>query len=310
MPKRKIIITGGSGLIGRALVEEFNSHAYEVFVLSRRPQAITGMPDAVRIVGWDESNAAGRHSIWEEARAVINLAGENIAGEEFFSLRWTQKRKQAILQSRLAAGEAVTQALQNAIHKPDVFVQASAVGYYGSQRGGVVCDESTPPGDDFLAGVCQAWEASTAILETMGVRRIVVRIGIVLSRDGGALPRQSLPFRFFVGGPIGDGKQSVSWIHIADVAGAIRFLVESGHCRGVYNLTAPQSLSNAEYSLALGKSLHRPSLIPVPAFVLRLFFGEAASMLLEGQRAIPKRLLEDGFHFRYPTIKEALFNLM
>ncbi len=310
MPKRKIIIAGGSGLIGRALIEEFISHGYELSVLSRRPHTITGLPAAVNIVGWDDPTPADHQDVWEEALAVINLAGENIAGDHLFNLRWTQKRKKAILESRLRAGENVTRMLQAAHRKPEVLVQASAVGYYGTQPGERLLDESAPAGNDFLASVCRAWEASTTALENKDVRRIVVRIGVVLSRGGGALPRQSLPFRFFVGGPIGDGKQGISWIHISDVANAIRFLIESGQCRGVYNLTAPTPVSNAEFSLALAKSMHRPNLVRVPALVLRLCFGEAASILSEGQRVVPKHLLTDGFRFHFPSIKEALFNLM
>jgi len=309
MPERKVIIAGGSGLIGHALIAEFISHDYSVTILTRNPQSLDRLPDKVAVLGWRELKAGDHDKMWESTSAIINLAGESIAGDGLFSLRWTPKRKKAILESRLKAGEAISQAVRTAKHKPDVLIQASAVGYYGMQRRDDPLDETSPAGEDFLAEVCRAWEASTGALGDIGVRRLVVRIGVVYSYAGGALPRQALPFRFFVGGPLGDGRQWVSWIHITDIARAVRFLVEKSSCRGIYNLCSPQPVTNAEFSNVLGESLHRPSLIPLPGFVLRFFFGEAASILLGGQRVIPKRLLDDGFHFQYSSIKEALFNL-
>lgn len=296
-------------MIGRALIDEFAAHDAAVIVISRNPHLRAGIPEKVRIAGWDIEGSGDDRDVWEDAAAVINLAGESIAGDSLFSLRWTAERKRAILESRLKAGAQVVRAVQAVSQKPKAIIQASAVGYYGTAGGDEALDETAAAGDDFLAEVCQAWEASTKAVEEMGIRRVVIRIGVVLSRAGGALPRQALPFRLFVGGSLGDGRQWISWIHIRDLAATVRFLSEQAHCRGVFNLTAPQPVTNAEFSAALGKALHRPSRISVPAFILRLFFAEGASVLLEGQQVIPQRLADLDFRFRYPTIHEALMNL-
>jgi hypothetical protein len=238
------------------------------------------------------------------AEAIINLAGENIS-----SGRWTDKRKRAILESRLNAGRAVVQAVQAAANKPRLVVQASAVGYYGPS-GDEEITEETPPGGDFLAQVAIAWEESTAPLEALGLRRVIIRTGVVLSSAGGALPRMLLPFRLFAGGRLGTGRQWFPWIHIADEVRAIRFLMENETATGPFNLTAPAPLPNAEFSRLLGEQLRGPALIPVPGFILRLLFGEMATVLLDGQRAIPRRLVQLGFTFRFPEAGSALRDLL
>ena len=234
----------------------------------------------------------------------MNLAGENLSAG-----RWTASRKRRILNSRLWAGEFVTRAVSAAAARPKVVLQASGVNYYGLTGDREVV-ESCPPGDDFLARVCVDWEASTAAVEGLGVRRVITRSGVVLSAQGGALPRMLLPFRFFVGGRLGSGRQPFSWIHIADEVGAMRFLIENEAARGPFNLVAPQTLTNAEFSHEVGRAMGRPSLVPVPGFALRVLFGEMATVLLEGQRAASRRLQEAGYSFRFPDIHSALADLL
>ncbi|MFH0768850.1 MAG: TIGR01777 family oxidoreductase [Chloroflexota bacterium] len=300
----RVLITGGSGLIGRALSANLARDDNEVIILSRQPERIIGLPSGVSARWWDGCTIEGWHSLADGADTIVNLAGENIS-----SGRWTDKRKRAILQSRVNAGRAVVQAVKAAAHKPRIVIQASGVGYYGP-CGDEEITEETPPGHDFLAQLAAYWESSTASLESLGVRRAVIRTGVVLSIEGGALPRMVLPFRFFVGGRLGPGRQWFPWIHIADEVGAIRFLIENEAASGPFNLAAPVPLNNAEFSRLLRHQLRRPSLMSTPAFALRLLFGEMATVLLDGQRAIPRRLIQLGFTFRFPEPGPALMDLL
>jgi uncharacterized protein (TIGR01777 family) len=299
----RVLITGGSGLIGRALAADLARSGREVIILSRRPVRLTGLPAGVRAERWDGCTAEGWSGLADGADAIVNLAGENIS-----SGRWTDARKRAILESRLNAGRAVVAAVKAAAKKPAAVIQASGIGYYGP-HGDEEITEETPPGHDFLARLAVDWESSTASVEDLGVRRAVIRTGVVLSTEGGALPRMLLPFRFFVGGRLGSGRQWFPWIHIADEVGAIRFLIENGAAGGAFNLTAPPPITNAGFSRLLGQQLRRPALLPIPAFALRLLFGEMATVLLDGQRAVPQRLLQMGFKFRFPEVGPALRDL-
>jgi len=300
----RIIITGGTGLIGRALAANLAADGHEVILLSRAPGRVTGLPAGVRAEGWDGRTAAGWGPLADGAQAVVNLAGENLG-----AARWTAERKRRIHESRLNAGRAVVQAVQSAGRAPRVVIQSSAVGYYGPQGDRELAEE-TPPGSDFLAQLCVEWEASTAPLEAMGVRRAVIRSGVVLHASDGALPRMLLPFKLFVGGPLGSGRQVLSWIHIADEVAAIRFLLETEAAAGPFNLAAPQSLTNAEFGRVVGRVLGRPAWMPAPAFALRLALGEMATVVLDGQRAVPRRLLALGFAFRFPEAETALRDLL
>lgn len=300
----RILIAGGTGLIGRALVTELAHVGHELMVLSRTPDRIAFRQPSVRTIPWDGRTLTGWETALAEADAVINLAGESIA-----TGRWTAAKKARIERSRLDAGAALTQAIVAAESRPRVLLQASAVGIYGP-RDDTPLDESASPGTDFLSRVAVAWEASTAPVEALGVRRVIVRLGVVLSAEGGALPRMLLPFRFFVGGPLGQGRQRLPWIHIADAVGAIHFLLTHEEAEGVFNLTAPLPPTQVEFSRALGRVLGRPAWLPVPAVVLRLFFGEMATVLLEGQNAVPRRLLTLGYTFRYAELEAALLSLL
>jgi uncharacterized protein (TIGR01777 family) len=300
----RVIITGGTGLIGRALTRSLSNHGYEIILLSRAPERARDLPQGTRAERWDGRTAAGWGTLANGAEAIVNLAGENIAGG-----RWTPERKRRIRESRIHAGQAVVEAVQEAAEKPRVVIQASGLGYYGCREEETITEE-TPPGDDFLAEVAIEWEASTAPVEARGVRRAVIRTAPVLSTEDGAFPRMIRPFRFFVGGPLGNGEQWFPWIHIADEVGAIRFLMKNSAAQGPFNLTAPNPLRNADFARALGRVLRRPASLPTPAFALRLLFGEMASVLLGGQRALPKRLLDLGFSFRFPEAESAMKDLL
>lgn len=294
----RVLIPGGTGFLGRALAGRLQEAGYEVIVLSRQPERAR-LPPGVQAVRWDGRTAAGWASLADGAFAIINLAGESIGQ------RWTEAVKRRIRESRLQASQAVVEAIAAASTKPQVLLQSSAVGYYGP-RGDEQLTEEDPPGTDFLARLAVEWEASTQPVEAMGVRRVILRTGVVLERDGGALAQMLLPFRLFLGGPLGDGRQGFSWIHRADWVEAVKFLMEHPEARGPYNLTAPQPVRNAEFARILGRVLGRPSWLPVPAFALRLAFGEGADFLLTGQFVRPRRLLEAGFRFRYPDLESAL----
>ncbi len=306
----RVIITGGTGLIGSTLARSLSADGHEVIVLSRAPQLRRGiLPPEVRMEQWDGMSAAGWGALADGADAIVNLAGESIGGTRFPPPRWTLERKQRILQSRLHAGAAVMEALHSVKHKPRVLVQASAVGYYGS-RGEEVLTEESPHGSGFVAQVCVDWEQSTAAAEALGVRRVVIRTGVVLDPRNNAFRSLILPFKFFVGGPIGNGKQYFPWIHIEDEVRAIRFLIEHEQTHGAYNLTAPQPLPNREVARMVGRVMRRPSLVPVPAFALKLALGEVASVVLDSQRVVPQRLQEAGFTFRFPDLEAALRHLL
>lgn len=301
----RIIITGGTGLIGRALAASLAADGSEVIVLSRNPTQAQGLPAGVRAERWDGRTAQGWGRLADGAAAIINLAGESIAAR-----RWTAGQKRRIIDSRLNAGRAVVEAIDAAAVRPPVLIQASAVGYYGP-CGDQEIAEDAGPGNDFLAQqVAVPWEESTASVEAMGVRRVIIRTGVVLSQKGGALPRMVLPFRFFVGGPLGNGRQWFPWIHLADEVAAIRFLMERADARGAFNLSAPNPLTNAEFSRTLGRVMRRPALIPTPALALRLLFGEMATVLLDGQRAVPRRLQQLGFAFKFPHAELALRDIL
>ncbi len=297
----RVIITGGTGMIGRALSRDLVRDGHEVIILSRNPQEHRqNVPDKAELIEWDAKSAHGWLEYADGASGIINLAGVNI-GES----RWTEKRKKAILSSRIDSGKAVVEAINLAKNKPAWVIQASAVGYYGAS-GDQILTEDSPAGNEFQSIVCQEWESSTKPLDEMGIRRVVIRSGLVLDRFDGALPRMAMPFRLFVGGQLGNGEQWFSWIHLNDEVQAIRFLIDRAELKGVFNLTAPNPVRNREFTSALGKVLKRPSWIPVPAFALEIIFGEMARVLLTGQRVVPERLLAAGYKFQFPEIISAL----
>lgn len=299
----RVIITGGTGLIGTALTKSLSSDGHEIIILTRNPRQNAGQPN-VRQVKWDASTADGWGHLADGADAIINLAGENLADG-----RWTEERKKRIYTSRINAGKAVVEAISAASTKPKVLIQSSGIDFY-PQHPDKIVTEADGPGTGFLPQICFDWEASTAPVEAMGVRRAVIRSGIVLSNDGGAWPRIVLPFKFFAGGPIGSGKQYWSWIHIDDEVNAIRYLIDNPQASGVFNFTSPQPLTNKDFAATIGRVMGRPSLFPVPAFALQIAFGEMAELLLGSHRAMPQRLQELGYTFKYPTAEEAFRALL
>jgi uncharacterized protein (TIGR01777 family) len=305
----RVIITGGTGMIGGALCASLAADGHEVILLTRSPGRVRGLPANVRAAGWDAASADGWAELADGASAIVNLAAESIGGERYIPDRWTAEKKRRIRQSRLDAGRAVVDAVRRAANKPQVVVQPSGIDYYGAPENGLIT-EDYPAGDTFLASVAVDWEASTAPVKEEGVRHVITRSGLVLSPKGGTLPRVLLPYRLFVGGPFGSGKQWWSWIHLEDEVRAIRFLIEQPEAQGAFNLVAPQPVQNQTFGKTLGRVLGRPHYFPVPGFALRFALGEVASLVLGGQRVAPHRLLEMGFQFSFPTLEEALRDLL
>ena len=312
----RVVITGGTGLIGRALSANLAADGHEVIVLTRSterarsPERGVPLPDGVRAERWDARTVEGWGYLADGADAIVNLAGASVAGEGFFPTRWTEEQRRVIRESRLNSSRAVVKAVAQAEQKPRVVIQASGVGYYGYRGDEALAEDAQPGGDWAARFTAEEWEPSTAPVKDMGVRRVVARTGVVLSTEDGALPRLLLPFRLFAGGPMGSGDQWYSWIHIEDQARALRFLIENEEARGAFNISAPNPVRNGELAKLIGKVMGRPSWIPVPGFALRLAFGEVAEVVLKGQRAVPKGLLDLGFEFHFPAAEAAIKDLL
>ncbi|RJQ19422.1 MAG: TIGR01777 family protein [Nitrospiraceae bacterium] len=288
-----ILITGGTGFIGTALCRELRNTGHTVIVTSRRRS------DSKEKLTWDPPDLIPPDVI-SNFDAVINLAGEPIA-----SGRWTKEKKRKILSSRVTATRALVDSMRNAGAKPGVLISASAIGYYGA-HGDEYVTEDTPPSSDFLADVCVKWEAEALKAQEFGTRVVITRIGGVLESDGGALPQMIIPFKFFLGGPIGSGKQWFSWVHRDDVVGIMKYALEHDTVSGPVNATAPNPVTNKEFSTALGKALNRPSCFAVPGFVVELTLGELGKVLLTGQRVLPGKALNAGYQFKYTEVNDAL----
>ncbi|MEY2819444.1 MAG: hypothetical protein RL275_2907 [Chloroflexota bacterium] len=293
-----IMIAGGTGLLGTALTKSFLADGHKVFVLSRTPSNRSD----VQIVEWDARSTNGWGHLVNEMDVVIHLAGRSTS-----AWPWTAAKKKSFEDSRILPGLALAQAIQNATRRPSLFVQVSGINHYGLQ--GDLADETTPPGEDFLAQLTVKWEDATQSVEGLGIRRLVLRTPPVLSRDNVIMKLIALPVELFVGGPIGSGKQAFPWIHIKDWVGAIRYLMANENARGVYNMIAPAQTSLADFTKVLANILHRPYWFPVPAFLMRNVLGEMSVLILEGRFSQPKRLLESGYKFQFPGPQEALTDL-
>jgi uncharacterized protein (TIGR01777 family) len=304
----RVVIAGGTGLIGQALSESLLADRHDVVILTRRASEAGPATPGTRLVSWRPPSTGGWESELDGAEAVVNLAGASIAGESLLSIlfgHWTAASKDAILRSRVDAGEALAAAIRKASRKPSVFVQASGVNYYGVRIAGAVAEDA-PAGNDFLASVAERWEASSAGVEDVGVRRAVLRTGVVLARSDGVLPMVALPFRMLVGGPLGSGQQWFPWIHIHDQVRAIRFAMENPQVSGTYNAVAPEAIRNAAFGRALARRTRRPYWFPTPALLLRLMLGEKSTLVLEGAQIVPQRLIQAEFRFSFPTAELAL----
>jgi len=299
----KVLIAGGSGFLGQPLADRLVSRGHEVVILTRRPRGDrTARP--IRDVAWAPGSPSAStewHRELHDAGGIVNLAGAGIADR-----RWTPSRKRLILESRVEPTRALVSAVRNAGTRP-VFVQGSAIGYYGATLDDVTFDESSPPAADFLGRVCQQWETAAQPAADAGCRVAIVRTGIALDARGGALRQMARPFRLFVGGPVASGRQVMSWIHADDWIGMVVWALETASVAGVVNATAPAPVTNAAFSRALAHALRRPNWMPVPGFALRLLFGELAdALLIKGQRVVPVRTQALGYQFEHPDLDESL----
>ena len=297
----RIVIAGGTGFIGSALTRRLVEEGHSVVLLSRNPDVpAPAIPPTARRVAWDAKSAGQWAAELDGADAVINLTGELIGRR-----RWSRSKKQKIFSSRVESTRALVDAIGRTANRPGVLINASAVGIYGPVDEWEV-PETHPPGKDFLAQVGIAWEAAARRGVEFGVRVVMLRTGIVLARGGGALARMVLPFRLFIGGVLGAGRQWVPWVHREDLVGIILFLLARGDIAGPVNVVAPESVTMKEFSVALGKALRRPCWTRVPAFVVRLTLGEMSTIVLTGQRAVPAVLRQHGYSFRYTALSSAL----
>jgi uncharacterized protein (TIGR01777 family) len=291
----KVLITGASGLIGTELQKSFAAKGYEMLLASRKA------PTDDQHIQWDIENGFSEPEKLEGIDAVVHLAGENISG-----LRWTDEKKKAIRDSRVLGTRSVVDAISKLKHKPKVFVASSAIGFYG-ERGDEEVTESSATGKNFLADVSKEWEAESRRAEDAGIRTVLLRTGIVLSKDGGALGTMLLPFKLGVGGVIGSGKQWMSWISMDDHIAAINYAIENENLRGAVNSVSPNPVTNEEFTKTLGEVLYRPTILPLPEFAVSMLFGEMGdALLLASTKVLPKRLVDAGFEFKYPELKSAI----
>lgn len=295
----RLVITGASGFIGTALCSRLLKNGHRLTLLTHSAPR-DGSTEMKRWHHWTPGTPGDWESTLEGAEGVINLAGEPIAAK-----RWTPYQKRKIRTSRIDATNSLVTAIGKAKQKPAFLLNASAVGYYGP-RGDEIITEDTEPGNDFLSSLCRDWEEEAKKAEPLGLRVIRLRTGIVLGKGGGALPKMSLPFKFFAGGPLGSGEQWMPWIHLDDEVGLILYLIENSAASGPFNATAPNPEKMKEFCRILGKVMRRPSWLRAPEFALRFALGEMAEMLLTGQRAVPAAAQRLGYEFKYPNLTEAL----
>lgn len=297
----KVAVTGATGTIGRALVAALDDRGDEVAILSRSPdKASAALPGGVDAYAWPEPESQPAPAeAFADADAVVHLAGEPV------DQRWNDEAKKRIRESRELGTRNLVVGMKSAGPRLRTLVSASASGYYGP-RGDEKVDESAPPGDDFLAGVVVGWEREAAKAEEHGLRVAMMRTGIVLTQEGGALGRMLTPFKLGVGGPIAGGRQYMPWIHVDDVVGAYLFALDNEQVTGPINLSAPEPVTNKEFSKALGRTLRRPAFAPVPAAAIKTLYGEMSTIVTGGVRMVPERLQELGYEFRRPELRDAL----
>lgn len=294
----KILITGASGLIGKALQKSFGEKGYDLLLASRSEPKNTNQIKWNMDTGFDDADLPKLEGL----DAVIHLAGENIGG----GLRWTDEKKKAIRDSRVFGTRTMIEAFARIEKKPKVFIAGSAIGFYGD-RGDAEMTEASSAGDTFLANVCKEWEAESRRAEDMGIRTVLLRTGVVLSKDGGALATMLTPFKLGVGGVVGSGKQWMSWVALDDVVGIVNYALEKESIRGAINVVSPNPVMNEEFTKTLGTVLYRPTILPLPEFAVNFVFGEMGdALLLDSTRVVPKRLKEAGYKFMYTDLKPAL----
>jgi uncharacterized protein (TIGR01777 family) len=291
----KVLITGASGLIGQALQKSFEEKGYDFLLASRKA------PTDDRHIQWSIEDGFADPEKLEGIDAAVHLAGESVSG-----LRWTDEKKKAIRDSRVLGTRNVVDAISKLKQRPKVFIAASAIGFYG-ERGDEEVTESSASGDNFLASVSKEWEAESRRAEDAGIRTVLLRTGIVLSKDGGALATMLTPFKLGVGGVVGSGKQWMSWISLDDETAVINFAIENENLRGAVNAVSPNPVTNEEFAKTLGEVLYRPTFLPLPEFAVSMVFGEMGdALLLASTKVLPKRLQDAGFEFKYPQLKAAI----
>ncbi|HRN25819.1 MAG TPA: TIGR01777 family oxidoreductase, partial [Ignavibacteriaceae bacterium] len=298
-------VTGATGLIGQKLVSALIERGDEVIIFSRDiTKAKTIIPNANEYVEWDYIKPELWKTKLDNSDAVVHLAGTNL-----FAKRWNDSFKNEVLKSRQISTKNLVDAIKSCSNKPQVFISASGVGYYGD-CGDTILDETSSSGNDFLAEVCKVWEGESKRVEDAGVRSVQIRTGLVLSTEDGALKQMLPPFKFYIGGPLGNGKQWASWLHIEDIIGIYLHAIENTELRGAVNAASPNPVRMNEFTNTLGNVLHRPSLFPVPKFILRLVIGEAAEVVTASQRVDVQKLLNSDYKFKFDFIKEALKDLL
>jgi uncharacterized protein len=297
----KILITGASGLIGKKLTERLLARGHEVSHLGRRKG--TGK---VRSFTWDVHRHFIQNGALEGVDTIVHLAGAGIADKP-----WTESRKREILESRTLSSRLLYEALKNTDHKVKTFVSASAIGYYGFEDENRMLTENDGPGSDYLAHVVRKWEEEVDEIAGLGLRVVKIRVGIVLSREGGALPEIAKPVRLYAGAPLGSGNQHLSWIHVDDLCSAFVMATEDERFNGAYNGVGPYPVTNKELTRAIGRTLNKPVILPaVPGFILRMLFGEMADLVLRGSKVSSQKLLSMGFEYRFNTLEDALQDLL
>ena len=301
----RIAITGATGLIGKSLCPRLQKEGKELVLFARNTRSAQSSFPGARVLEWDAVAGPPPVGSLDGVDAVVHLLGEGIADG-----RWSSSRKQAIRESRIEGTRNLVEGLRHSSGPPGLLVSGSAIGFYGS-RGDEELDESSERGGGFLGDVCQAWEGQARAAEALGTRTVLLRTGIVLSPRGGALAKMLPPFRMFVGGALGSGKQWMSWIHIDDEVGLIRHILNSDELQGAVNATAPGPVTNSRFSKTLGRVLGRPSIFSVPGLALKLLMGEMAQeLLLNGQKVLPRRALASGYSFKFPELEDALRDLL
>ena len=301
---KKILVTGGTGFIGRKVCDTLHNKDYDVNVVSRNPERAKTKLEAVgEIYGWNPESEQLPPEAISEAEAVIHLAGETITG------RWNSEKKQRIRDSRVLSTRNLVESCANAESKPDVLICASAIGLYGDS-GDNSFTEETPPGTDYLAEVCKEWETEAYKASELGIRVVTVRIGLVLGLGGGMLQQVLTPFKIGIGGKLGNGQQWMSWIHVDDVVGIILHALENDSINGALNATAPVPVRNIEFTKALGSVLGKPTILPAPYFGLKLMMGEFADFVLLSQKVLPEKTEASGYEFQFKTIDSALSDLL
>jgi len=298
----RIAVTGGTGFVGTHLTRQLVHDGHEIFILTRSPEKHYNT-DHIKYVGWLKEGMKPEKEI-QSLDAIVNLAGENLN-----SGRWTEDKKKRILNSRIEATDAVLDLIEKLEQKPEVLVNASAVGFYGTSKTETFTENTTTPGDDFLAEVVNEWERRAHKAQQFKVRPVYLRFGVILGEEG-ALPKMAIPYKLMAGGPVGDGEQWMSWIHIQDIIGLILFSINNSEIIGPLNATAPKPKRNKEIGKTIAKVLNKPHWLPAPSPALKLMLGEMSMLLLQGQYVFPQKAMDYGYEFQYPQLELALRDIL